>query len=384
MLSLCMMNNAIFTFPSSPSLQNALYVTAFKITTSKNDENESLSLSFNVFSNYCQITNTYSITYKRAPCLDDLFSLLYLIKHFNPELYNKKSLILESIYKPYLYRPLFISSFDKKTDDEMLKGGVYTIDEIHFKDKDSYVTGGWVFAIYHKKDYTYKNVISNSWDECVTALCVIGGFEEGEEARIIAGYKSGNVKIWKAMSFHIVQFVDCVFKEFNEVKKILKIDNIRYAIYDNTKIVIWEKWKEEKMEFDIKKESNDEDNEIVTCCNYNNEYGKSDFVSADKKGNLFFIKWEVNKTYNVNKMNTDTNGQISSLKYFKERKILFAGNNKLVQVWNMTNENKIYLESVHFLNDEINYLEYHIYNNVVYLFCGGKKNIHLIHFSMKA
>ena len=113
MLSLCMMNNAIFTFPSSPSLQNALYVTAFKITTLKNDENESLSLSFNVFSNYCQITNTYSITYKRAPCLDDLFSLLYLIKNFNPELYNKKSLILESIYKPYLYRPFFISSFDE-------------------------------------------------------------------------------------------------------------------------------------------------------------------------------------------------------------------------------------------------------------------------------
>ena len=31
------MNNAIFTFPSSPSLQNALYVTAFKTTTSKSE-----------------------------------------------------------------------------------------------------------------------------------------------------------------------------------------------------------------------------------------------------------------------------------------------------------------------------------------------------------
>lgn len=381
MLSLCKMNNAIFTFPPSPPLQNVLYVTAFSTTTTKNNENESLTLSFNVFSCYCQKTNTYSINYKRAPCLDDLFSLLYLTKHTNTELYNKKTLILDAIYKPYLHRPFFISSFDKVTDDNMLKGGVYTIDEIKFKEKDSYVTGGWIFAIYDKKDYTYKNVISNSWDECITALCVISGFEEGEEARIITGYKSGNVKIWKVLSFHIVQFVDCVFKEFNEVKKILKIDDSRYAIYDNTKIVIWEKWKEEKMRFEIKKESNDPENNIVTCCNYNNDYCKSNFVIADKKGNLFFIKWEQN---DVNILNTDTNGQISSLKYFKERKILFAGNNKLVQVWNMIDENKIYLESVHFLNDEINYLEYYIYNNVVYLFCGGKKNLHLIHFSLKA
>ena len=43
-------------------------------------------------------------------------------------------------------------------------------------------------------------------------------------------------------------------------------------------------------------------------------------------------------------------------------------------------KNKIELHSVHFLNEEIRHLEYYLFKRFLFLFCGGKKNLHLIHF----
>ena len=63
-------------------------------------------------------------------------ALFFLLKYKNPELYNKKLLIVESIYKPYLYENYTYDSFTFKENSDCFKGGIYCV--VKSKEKQKY------------------------------------------------------------------------------------------------------------------------------------------------------------------------------------------------------------------------------------------------------
>lgn len=379
--SLKYMNNALYTFPNLPPLQNVLMIDKFTPNFVSSPLNETMTISFVNFSSYCQIVDKYTVTYEKEGSSDDLVTLLYLIKNKSKEFYEKKQLIMNSIYVPYLKQKFKISSFVKQENENRLKGGVYSIKKATISNKECYIVGGWVFAIYDQNDITYRNIISNTWDLCVTALGFLPPNSENEVMRLVTSYKNDVVSLWSINSFHIVKFIDNQHGgEFTGIQNIFNLENnnARVGIVDKTKVQIWSDWKKIDINYQITKENC----EIVCSCYYFEPKKEENCVIlADNQMNLIFITFKKESNAYEEKIHfTDEKNQILSLVYYLERNTLFAGNTKLVQLWDCYDKNKIELHSVHFLNDEIRHLEYYLFKRFLFLFCGGKKNLHLIHF----
>lgn len=379
----------ILTLPNTPSLQNTIFFDNITLIKTESSPQKALILSFNALSLYSSFNNQYQITYEHFINEKEIMALFFLLKYKNPELYNKKLLIAESIYKPYLYENYTYDSFTFKENSDCFKGGIYCVVKSKISGRDSYITGGRIFAIYDSNDITYKNIISNSWDEIITALVLLPNETNEEEMQIVTGCKSGNVKLWKVKSFHIVQFVDCLFKKFGEITKmyLIKDGSNRFIIFDNKKFEIWNYFPIENNSnyrsslFEITKDG-DNNNEIL-CSNYEYvEKSEEHFLFiADRKQFIYHFELLANGGYVLKKkFFNDNNRPILSLKYYPQRKCLFAGNTILVQIWNCSSD-KYEIDSVHFLNDEIHNLFNYVTKNVNYLFCCGKNNLHILHLN---
>ena len=141
------------------------------------------------------------------------------------------------------------------------------------------------------------------------------------------------------------------------------------------------------IDVDKSKDVNKDINKII-CIIY--EYCDFTFenliIYADKRSNLFFIKFknvhrnfDVKKELKIDKIKIDSKRQITSLKYYKKSNTLFYGNTKMLCVFNCNNYTE---DNLIFLNDQINYIEYYIYKKIMYLFCNGENNLHILHFKL--
>ena len=374
----------IITLLEMNELKDLIHLDNFKIA----ENSSEFTLSFRAFNLYSSKTNIFKIIYKHKPNEDDLLYLLYLIKYTKKELYEKKAIITDCIYKPFLCQDYVYDDFKLEKKGENLKGKLYCIEPLILENKSYYVIGGWDFGIYSQNDFSIRNILSNEFDDCVTALTII---KENNKHTMICGYKSGNVKLWEIFSLHDVKYLNTIFKKFCEVKKIFKIlDNSKsYGIVDENKIKIWKNFGEEIFGIDVdkSKDVNKDINKII-CLIY--EYCEVTFenliIYADKRSYLFFIKFknvhlnfDAKKELKINKIKIDSKRQITSLKYYKKSNTLFYGNTKMICVFNCNNFTE---DNLIFLNAQINYIDYYIYKKIMYLFCNGENNLHILHFKL--
>ena len=360
-------NQAILSLPTYQPLSEIISLQDIEITKPTKDKK---IIAFTVFRQFCKQIVRYSLEFKLQSTEEDLMNLLYLVKYTKKELYDKKPLMF-SIYNDFFREKYFFESI-KKTKEDTLKGGVYSVENATISNRNCFIIGGWVFGIYDKNDLTSRNIISNTWDENISCLALVGNDE------LITGYKSGNIKVWKIISFSIVKFVDCVFKHFNEIKKIysFKDGSRRYGIVDESKIEIWREWN--KSEFNYEAEGS---KIVCSTYDYDEKSKTSRIIFADTKSYIIFLKFrESDSSPEVKRVYNENDKQILSLKYYHKKNALFAGNTILVQIWRYSGDidGEYVLDRAHFLNDEILFLEYFEDEGMIYLFCGGKKTLHIL------
>jgi hypothetical protein len=369
---------------SFPHLKNIIKLTDFQIKKTKKE----LTLSFKQFSKYCQYNDTYKVTYKHKADEDDLLYLLYLIKYKGKKLYENKNLIMDCIFHPFLCEKYTYDNFTCIENDLKIKKGTYTIDTITLKNIDYYVIGGHIFGLFQKDDFSTRNIIINENDDCITSLISIDK-KSNEKIQIITGSKNGAIKLWEVIDFHEVKYKNTVFKKFYDVKNIYKVNDNSYSIIicDENKIKVWKTFNEEIFGFDVDK-SQDKENDINTieCTDYyfNTKNNINIFVYADRRKNLFFNTFEkinflfsVKRHLKTNKIHFDDKRQISTLKFYNDNRTLFIGNSEMINVYNY---NTFTIDYAYHLNDKINFIDYYLNKNMLYVFAGGKESFHILHF----
>ena len=389
-------NDQIVTLPNVPSLQKILFVDNEIITTThnENDNKETITLSFNVLSLYSSLYNTFNVIYKRNTTINELNALLFLLKYKSPELYNKKLLIKDAIYEPYLHNTFKYDSFKVIENDNRFKGGVYCVAKTKISGRDCYISGGWIFAVYDIKDITYRNIITNSWDECVMALALLPPENKDEEMQIITGDNNGEVKLWKVKSFHNVISIKHVTNKFKGIIKIHALQNESdcFVIIDKYKFEIWNRClcdnvnDENRFEINENHHNDDSDNNEIVCSNY--EYiailNKHFLFIADKNNYIYHFEILSNRTYILlskfynNHNSTPT--PILSLKYYPKHQTLFIGCSNQLQIWNCSSLPKYTMNSFYTINDPIHNIHIYSTNKILYLFCCGNKQLHIMHY----
>ena len=370
---------------SYPHLKNLLYLDNFQIK----QDNKQLILSFKQFSKYCQYNNTYKIIYKHKGDEDDLLYLLYLLKYKDKKIYEKKKIIMDCIFLPFLTEKYTYEDFNCIENDMKMKKGSYTIDTIILDNKEYYVIGGYVFGLYQKDDFSSRNILSNEYDDCITALTTIEPNPNNKNYQIITGGKSGAIKLWEVKSLHEVKYINTVFKKFYDVKNIYKVKDGSFSIIicDNSKIKVWKTFNEEIFGFDVDK-SKDKENDInnIECTDYyyNKKNNQNLFVYADRRKNLFFNSFEkinflfsTKRHLKTNQIFFDDKRQISCLKFYNDDRTLFIGNSQMINVYDYSN---FTIANAYHLNDKINFIDYYLYKKIIYVFVGGEECFHILHF----
>lgn len=332
-----------------------------------------LSISFTLFNRFSNYPSHYTLYYTIETNLTNtLMTLLFFLKHKCPDLYRRKHLIMEFIYKPFL-RVKFNYSNCKEDKTTKLKGGVYAIAPSVIQEKDCLICGGWVFAIYQRRDLTYRNIIDNVWDECILSLSLY------RHNQLLTGYKSGKLKLWTIESFNVVKFINCFYNKFaSSILAIYYTDIIIF--FECNAITIWTELEEEIYSYKSEEAIEIKCSEVY----HDKKHAITNIFFGEHDGKLKLLK--INKE-NIDKVSittlpNETDKGVFALKFVKELSILLLGTKKGVQLLKISNDGNIELKEYFYLSKEITYMIYLIHKNIMYLFCGGKESLNLIHLQL--
>ena len=395
--------NSIVNLPNiNDSLKDLIKLNDFE-----SNENESIkefNLQFRQFSKFSRESNIYQIKYKHKPCEEDLLYLLFALKYSCKEIYNNKRLIMNCIYWPFLSQKYEYHDFsvipENKSDNLLnehlknFKGGVYDIKECLIGNKKCYIIAGYMLVLYQKDDFGEKNVLSNDYEHLITALNII---YINKSMFIVTGTKSGIIRFYRVNSFHDVQYINSIFKKFsssiNYIFTSSKIDDMNsyYFIIDEVSIQLWKNLGEEIL---FKYNIEQKDNRKIICSDYlyDQEHEENKIVYADTNFELHLLNIEDEKFISFNKytnikfekleLNLFRKKQITSVKFYKSKKhnfyrTLFIGNVDMILVYDLFQKT---INSYFPLFDTIEFIDYFVNKSILFLFCSGKNNLHLLHF----
>ena len=395
--------NSIVNLPNiNDSIKNIIKLDDFE--SNENEANTEFNLQFRQFSKFSKESNIYRIQYRHKPCEEDLLYLLFALKYSCKELYNNKRLIMECIYKPFLCQKYEYDNFSVINNDNSnnllnehlknFKGGVYDIKECLIGNKNCYIIAGYMLVLYQKDDFGEKNVLSNDYEHLITAVNII---YINKIMHIVTGTKSAIVRFYRVNSFHGVQYINSLFKKFsspiNYIFTSSKIDDINshYFLIDEVSIQLWKNLGEEIM---IKYNIEQKDKHKIICSDYiyDENIGEHKIVYADTNFQLHLLNIDDEKIFSFNK-NKKLNSEILELNLFKKKQItsvkfyksnnnkilrtLFIGNVDMILVYDLFQKT---INSYFPLFDTIQFIEFYLYNSILYLFCSGTNGLHLLHF----
>ena len=395
--------NSIVNLPNiNDSIKNIIKLDDFE--SNENEANTEFNLQFRQFSKFSKESNIYRIQYRHKPCEEDLLYLLFALKYSCKELYNNKRLIMECIYKPFLCQKYEFDNFSVINNDNSnnllnehlknFKGGVYDIKECLIGNKNCYIIAGYMLVLYQKDDFGEKNVLSNDYEHLITAVNII---YINKIMHIVTGTKSVIVRFYRVNSFHDVQYINSLFKKFsspiNYIFTSSKIDDINshYFLIDEVSIQLWKNLGEEIM---IKYNIEQKDKHKIICSDYiyDKNIGEHKIVYADTNFQLHLLNIDDEKIFSFNK-NKKLNSEILELNLFKKKQItsvkfyksnnnkilrtLFIGNVDMILVYDLFQKT---INSYFPLFGTIQFIEFYLYNSILYLFCSGTNGLHLLHF----
>jgi len=395
--------NSIVNLPNiNDSIKNIIKLDDFE--SNENEANTEFNLQFRQFSKFSKESNIYRIQHRHKPCEEDLLYLLFALKYSCKELYNNKRLIMECIYKPFLCQKYEYDNFSVINNDNSnnllnehlknFKGGVYDIKECLIGNKNCYIIAGYMLVLYQKDDFGEKNVLSNDYEHLITAVNII---YINKIMHIVTGTKSAIVRFYRVNSFHDVQYINSLFKKFsspiNYIFTSSKIDDINshYFLIDEVSIQLWKNLGEEIM---IKYNIEQKDKHKIICSDYiyDKNIGEHKIVYADTNFQLHLLNIDDEKIFSFNK-NKKLNSEILELNLFKKKQItsvkfyksnnnkimrtLFIGNVDMILVYDLFQKT---INSYFPLFDTIQFIEFYLYNSILYLFCSGTNGLHLLHF----
>ena len=395
--------NSIVNLPNiNDSIKNIIKLDDFE--SNENEANTEFNLQFRQFSKFSKESNIYRIQYRHKPCEEDLLYLLFALKYSCKELYNNKRLIMECIYKPFLCQKYEYDNFSVINNDNSnnllnehlknFKGGVYDIKECLIGNKNCYIIAGYMLVLYQKDDFGEKNVLSNDYEHLITAVNII---YINKIMHIVTGTKSAIVRFYRVNSFHDVQYINSLFKKFsspiNYIFTSSKIDDINshYFLIDEVSIQLWKNLGEEIM---IKYNIEQKDKHKIICSDYiyDENIGEHKIVYADTNFQLHLLNIDDEKIFSFNK-NKKLNSEILELNLFKKKQItsvkfyksnnnkimrtLFIGNVDMILVYDLFQKT---INSYFPLFGTIQFIEFYLYNSILYLFCSGTNGLHLLHF----
>ena len=395
--------NSIVNLPNiNDSLKDLIKLNDFE-----SNENESIkefNLQFRQFSKFSRESNIYQIKYKHKPCEEDLLYLLFALKYSCKEIYNNKRLIMNCIYWPFLSQKYEYHDFriipENKSDNLLndhlknFKGGVYDIKECLIGNKKCYIIAGYMLVLYQKDEFGEKNVLSNDYEHLITAVNII---YINKIMHIVTGTKSAIVRLYKVNSFHDVQYLNSFFKKFsssiNYIFTSSKPDDINayYFIIDEVSIQLWKNLGEEII---FKHNIEQKDKHKIICSDYiyDENIGEHKIIYADTNFQLHLLNIDDDKIFSFNKnkklnseileLNLFKKKQITSVKFYKGNnnkilRILFIGNVDMILVYDLFQKT---INSYFPLFDTIQFIEFYLYNSILYLFCSGTNGLHLLHF----
>ena len=214
---------------------------------------------------------------------------------------------------------------------------------------------------------------------------------------IVTGTKSAIVRFYRVNSFHDVQYINSLFKKFsspiNYIFTSSKIDDINshYFLIDEVSIQLWKNLGEEIM---IKYNIEQKDKHKIICSDYiyDKNIGEHKIVYADTNFQLHLLNIDDEKIFSSNK-NKKLNSEILELNLFKKKQItsvkfyksnnnkimrtLFIGNVDMILVYDLFQKT---INSYFPLFGTIQFIEFYLYNSILYLFCSGTNGLHLLHF----
>ena len=395
--------NSIVNLPNiNDSIKNIIKLDDFE--SNENEANTEFNLQFRQFSKFSKESNIYRIQYRHKPCEEDLLYLLFALKYSCKELYNNKRLIMECIYKPFLCQKYEYDNFSVINNDNSnnllnehlknFKGGVYDIKECLIGNKNCYIIAGYMLVLYQKDDFGEKNVLSNDYEHLITAVNII---YINKIMHIVTGTKSAIVRFYRVNSFHDVQYINSLFKKFsspiNYIFTSSKIDDINshYFLIDEVSIQLWKNLGEEII---IKYNIEQKDKHKIICSDYiyDENIGEHKIVYADTNFQLHLLNIDDEKIFSFNK-NKKLNSEILELNLFKKKQItsvkfykgnnnkilrtLFIGNVDMILVYDLFQKT---INSYFPLFGTIQFIEFYLYNSILYLFCSGTNGLHLLHF----
>ena len=395
--------NSIVNLPNiNDSIKNIIKLDDFE--SNENEANTEFNLQFRQFSKFSKESNIYRIQYRHKPCEEDLLYLLFALKYSCKELYNNKRLIMECIYKPFLCQKYEYDNFSVINNDNSnnllnehlknFKGGVYDIKECLIGNKNCYIIAGYMLVLYQKDDFGEKNVLSNDYEHLITAVNII---YINKILHIVTGTKSAIVRFYRVNSFHDVQYINSLFKKFsspiNYIFTSSKIDDINshYFLIDEVSIQLWKNLGEEII---IKYNIEQKDKHKIICSDYiyDENIGEHKIVYADTNFQLHLLNIDDEKIFSFNK-NKKLNSEILELNLFKKKQItsvkfyksnnnkimrtLFIGNVDMILVYDLFQKT---INSYFPLFGTIQFIEFYLYNSILYLFCSGTNGLHLLHF----
>ena len=395
--------NSIVNLPNiNDSIKNIIKLDDFE--SNENEANTEFNLQFRQFSKFSKESNIYRIQYRHKPCEEDLLYLLFALKYSCKELYNNKRLIMECIYKPFLCQKYEYDNFSVINNDNSnnllnehlknFKGGVYDIKECLIGNKNCYIIAGYMLVLYQKDDFGEKNVLSNDYEHLITAVNII---YINKIIHIVTGTKSAIVRFYRVNSFHDVQYINSLFKKFsspiNYIFTSSKIDDINshYFLIDEVSIQLWKNLGEEII---IKYNIEQKDKHKIICSDYiyDENIGEHKIVYADTNFQLHLLNIDDEKIFSFNK-NKKLNSEILELNLFKKKQItsvkfyksnnnkimrtLFIGNVDMILVYDLFQKT---INSYFPLFGTIQFIEFYLYNSILYLFCSGTNGLHLLHF----
>ena len=395
--------NSIVNLPNiNDSLKDLIKLDDFD--SKENEDLKEFNIQFRQFSKFSRESNIYQIKYKHKPCEEDLLYLLFALKYSCKEIYNNKRLIMSCIYEPFLSQKYEYDDFNiiKENNSNNLlnehlknfKGGVYDIKECLIGNKKCYIIGGYMLVLYQKDDFGEKNVLSNDYEHLITALNII---YINKEMFIVTGTKSAIIRFYKVNSFHDVQYINSIFKKFtssiNYIFTSSKLEDINafYFIIDEVSIQLWKNFGENII-FNNNIEKKDKHKIVCSDYLYDNKEEVNKIVYADTNFELHilnlknekFLNFNKNKDFDLEKLelNLFKKKQITSVKFYKNSKYnffrtLFIGNVDMILVYDLFEKS---INSYFPLFDTIIFIEYFLYNSILFLFCSGKNSLHLLHF----
>ena len=393
--------NSVINLPMiNDSLKKVIKIQDIEVK--EDTSNKEFYLRFRQFSKFSKESNVFKIFYLHKPCQDDLIYLLWAIKNKNMEIYKNKKLIIECIYKPFLSQKYDFESFkmDNGKNDELknshlkfFKGGVYDIKECIIENKKCFIVAGYMLALYMQNDFGEKNILSNENDELITSVNVK---YYQKTTTIITGSIRGTIRFYDIKSFHGVKYITSLFKKFNSAINNIFIfgpkfdSNNTYLIMDKNTIQLWGNLGENILS---KININDKNNRTINCADYYYDESNQEniVIYADSNNTLFLLNYT--NTYYFDRTNKNIFGsekleldmfkkkQITALKFFKENsQIIFAGNVEMILIYDIFRKK---INSYIVLFDEISFIEYYLYESILFLFCSGNNNLHLLHYKLK-